>query len=87
MKRVEEIRNPKSYHSFKRAVQFYVHEHNSIIPHTSLNGATPEEKIKGVSGFDYKSALIKLRQKGSIKSSGKKDRCKRCIQKFTKMKN
>ena len=45
---------------FKKHVGFYVHEHNTVIPHSALGGLTPDEVYFG-SGADIGAQLAAAR--------------------------
>lgn len=82
MKRIDEIRNPKSFYSFKRAVENYVSEHNTLIPHSALRGATPAEMHMGNRVLDYKNRLKEVRVEDRQISKMWKKNCRRCLVQF-----
>ncbi len=78
MKRVEEIRNPRSINSFRIAVRNYVEQHNNLIPHSSLKGATPFEVLTSKPKYDYRVQCLKLRTNEILNQSKVKRQCRKC---------
>ena len=78
MKRVEEIRNPRSMNSFKIAIRDYVEQHNNVIPHSSLKGATPFEVLTSKPKYDYRAQSLKVKSNGILAQSMIKRQCRKC---------
>jgi len=78
MKRVEEIRNPRSMNSFRIAVRDYVEQHNNVIPHSSLKGATPFEVLTSKPNYDYRAQSLKVKSNGILAQSKIKRQCRKC---------
>ncbi len=78
MKRVEEIRNPRSMNSFRIAVRDYVEQHNNVIPHSSLKGATPFEVLTSKPKYDYRVQCLKVKSNEILAQSKIKRQCRKC---------
>ncbi|MFP5491772.1 MAG: DDE-type integrase/transposase/recombinase, partial [Bacteriovoracia bacterium] len=83
MKRIPEIRNPRSLNMFQIAIQKYAQEHNFVIPHSSLKGSTPAELLSGQLLVKENNAHLQaLKQKQQEIRSHQKHQCRVCIRKY-----
>ncbi len=80
IKRMPEVRHPKSLHTFKNAIEKYVSDHNTVIPHSAHKGATPFEVLQGdVECLNYKSRVMSFHESRMDEKSVEKERCRRCV--------
>lgn len=71
------LKEAKNYKALYQTIYRFVHQYNSIIPHSSLKGATPMEKFKG--SFNLESYQEEIKSKLFERRNERREYFKECM--------